>query len=269
MKIAFSTLACPNWSWEQIIDNAARLGYHGIELRGVEGEMVLPKARPFLPEAIEQTMADLKERGLDICSLDTSCSFHAESKFAASLKEGSDTIELAQKLGVPYVRVFGDRIPPSEERDTVLDRIARGLDELGRLAEGTGVTVLLETHGDIHHSELVLDIFSRIKSQSVGLLWDFEHPFMAGEAPAVTYERLRHLIKHVHVKDAYRNGEEKVCCAVGEGIVPVLEMIRLLQNDGYEGWYSLEYEKKWKDYLEEPEISLPAFINYLKSHSLI
>lgn len=48
MKIAFTTLSCPNWSWEHILNETTRLKYDGIEIRGIEGEMFLPKARPFL-----------------------------------------------------------------------------------------------------------------------------------------------------------------------------------------------------------------------------
>ena len=33
MKLAFSTLACPNWSWDLILDNAVRFGFDGIEIR--------------------------------------------------------------------------------------------------------------------------------------------------------------------------------------------------------------------------------------------
>src|SRR3954454_494808 len=41
--IAFSTLGCPAWNWKNILDQADRLGYAAIELRGVAGEMDLPK----------------------------------------------------------------------------------------------------------------------------------------------------------------------------------------------------------------------------------
>ena len=36
--LAFSTLACPDWSWEQAVQKAVEYGYQGLELRGVEGE---------------------------------------------------------------------------------------------------------------------------------------------------------------------------------------------------------------------------------------
>src|SRR5256885_12951737 len=35
--IAFSTLGCPSWTWKTILDQADRLGYAAIELRGVAG----------------------------------------------------------------------------------------------------------------------------------------------------------------------------------------------------------------------------------------
>ena len=47
MKIAFSTVGCPEWSWNDIYIMAKDLGYNGIELRGLENEMNLLKARPF------------------------------------------------------------------------------------------------------------------------------------------------------------------------------------------------------------------------------
>ena len=36
MKISFSTLGCPAWSLDRILDAAGRLGYDGVELRFVE-----------------------------------------------------------------------------------------------------------------------------------------------------------------------------------------------------------------------------------------
>lgn len=35
MKISFSTLGCPRWSWREILATACDLGYGGVEVRGV------------------------------------------------------------------------------------------------------------------------------------------------------------------------------------------------------------------------------------------
>ncbi|SFK99147.1 Sugar phosphate isomerase/epimerase [Paenibacillus sp. 1_12] len=264
MKIAFQTLASPNWSWEETLNAASQLGYDGIELRGVEGEMYLSRARPFLPEHIEQTQLDLKQKGLEICCLDTSCSFHNEEKYRAAIQEGKDCIDLAIKLQSPYIRVFGDIIPEASSEAEIIQQISAGLTELGRHAEGTGVTVLLETHGDINNHRIIKEIMERTDSSSVGVLWDFEHPYLHGEEPEITYSELAPFIKHTHVKDAIKSVDGKKLCLIGDGDVPVPRIVSILKENGYDGWLSLEYEKKWAPYLEEPEVSLPAYISYIK-----
>ncbi|TVY10211.1 sugar phosphate isomerase/epimerase family protein [Paenibacillus cremeus] len=263
MKVAFQTLACPNWTWETIVQEAHRLGYDGIEIRGIEGEMYLPKARPFLPENVDRTMAQLQEHGLEICCLDTGCSFHAEDKFESAIKEGRETIDLAVKLGVPYIRVFGDKLPDPERKEATVAQVADGLEQLGRYAEGKGVTVLLETHGDFNRHDLISEVLGRTSSPAIGVLWDFEHPYMHGESVQDTYDHLARHIKHTHVKDARNVDGVKQLCLIGDGEVPMADIVRILQERGYTGWLSLEYEKKWVPTLEEPEVSLPAYIQYI------
>jgi sugar phosphate isomerase/epimerase len=265
MKIAFQTLATPDWTWEQTLNEAKRMGYDGIELRGMEGEMYLPKARPFLPENIEQSILEIDRLELEICCLDTSCSFHDVSRIVPTIQEGKDYIDLAVKLKAPYIRVFGDLIPLSVSKAQVIAQIAAGLTELGQYAENKGVTVLLETHGDINNYQIIQDIFAQSSSSAIGLLWDFGHPFFNHEEPEVTYRELAPYIKHTHVKDAKLLPVGHELCLIGEGDVPVSRMVSILKQNGYTGWYSLEFEKKWyPDLLEEPEVSLPSYMDFMK-----
>ena len=55
MKLTFSTLACPNWSWDLILDHAVRFGFDSIEIRGIESELDLGRMKPFLPDQAEET----------------------------------------------------------------------------------------------------------------------------------------------------------------------------------------------------------------------
>jgi sugar phosphate isomerase/epimerase len=265
MKISFTTLSCPDWSWDKILDEAVRLGYDGIEVRGVEGEMFLPKAKPFLSENIDNTIAVLKQKGLEICCLDTSCSFHDPQKFDAAITEGKATIDLAQKLGVPYIRVFGNNIPDPSKKDETIERVAKGLETLARYADEKGVCVLIETHGDFSASDDLLEVLNRVYSPAIGVLWDINHPYKAfGEPIELTYERLGKYIKHTHIKDSKGMGKEAKLCLVGEGDLPIKQCIDLLKEHGYDGWLSLEWEKKWHPELEEPEVAIPAYIEYIK-----
>ena len=42
MRLAFTTLACPAWSFEQVADAAGRYGYEGLELRLLDGDVITP-----------------------------------------------------------------------------------------------------------------------------------------------------------------------------------------------------------------------------------
>lgn len=266
MKISFTTLSCPSWSWEKVLDQAKHLGYDGIEIRGIEGEMFLPKARPFLAENIGSTISDLKQKGLKICCLDTSCSFHDPLTFDGAIAEGKASIDLAQKLSVPYIRVFGNNIPDPSKREETICRLAEGLEELGRYAEGKDVYVLIETHGDFSSSDDLSAVLVKTNSPAIGVLWDIHHPYKAcGEPMITTYEKLEKYIKHVHIKDSKGTGAHAPLCLVGEGDLPIAESLDILKKNGYEGWLSLEWEKKWHPEIEEPEVAIPAYIKYIKN----
>ena len=59
MKLAFSTIGCPNWSYDEVVSTASDLGYDGFEVRGIGGEIYAPDVKQFKPENIEKT----KEKG--------------------------------------------------------------------------------------------------------------------------------------------------------------------------------------------------------------
>ena len=66
MKIAFSTLGCPDFSWSDIYSVAKDFGFDGIEIRGIGKEISAVKARPFIDGQIDRTIATLERLGLEI-----------------------------------------------------------------------------------------------------------------------------------------------------------------------------------------------------------
>ena len=144
MKIAFSTLGCPGWSWDDMLVTAADLGFKGIELRGIENEMYIPKAVQFTDTNLQLSKDRLNKLQLSIPALTSSCYLFDKEKSENYLAEGREYIDLAAKLGVPYVRVLGDgTIEP--EKDIDLDFVALNLKKLSDYANGRNVMVLIET----------------------------------------------------------------------------------------------------------------------------
>lgn len=266
-RLAFTTLGAPAWSWTKVLDEAQRLGFGAIEVRGVDGEMDLPKAPVFAPAERAKTLADLEAHGLAICGLGSSVNLHDAKKLPDQLASGRAYIDLAQALGVPYVRVFGDKIPAGTDEGAIIAQVAAGLDELGRYAEGRGVGVLIEAHGDFSDSRRLTAVMARAHSPAVGILWDAHHPWRAcGEPLQTTYAALKPWIRHIHVKDSRATADGNFrYCLTGEGEFPWDELWRILREDGYTGYISLEWEKRWHPELEEPEVALPQFVQRMRA----
>ena len=49
MKLAFSTLGCPNWGVDEILEAARTNGYDGVELRFYQGSLDLKQALDAFP----------------------------------------------------------------------------------------------------------------------------------------------------------------------------------------------------------------------------
>ena len=264
MKIAFSTLGCPGWSWDDILSTARDLGFDGIEVRGVENELYMPKAAPFLEKNAKATMERLKKLILEIPSLTSACYLFDRENSEANLKEGMDYTALAARLGIPYVRVLGDKNPePGKDIDLVL--VAKNLRKLDEFAAGKGVTLLVETNGVLANSDRMLELLKMAGCSNVGVLWDVHHPFRYfGEPVEKTWSALKEYIKFVHIKDSIMENGKIRYKMMGHGGVPVREALLLMKNEGYTGFVSLEWVKRWCMDLEEPGVVFSHFVNYVK-----
>lgn len=260
--IAFSTLGCPAWPWKTVLEHADRLGYAAIELRGIEGDMDLPKRPELVGDRLKATKADLAALGLVISDLGGSSNMHEKDAAAREkqLDEGRRFIDLAHAMGVPYVRMFGDRIPPDEPREEVMKRVSEGFQRMADHAKPAGVTVLIESHGDFTRSGDLEEILTRVGSPHFALLWDAHHTFVAGkEEPAATWARLGRYVRHTHLKDSKAEGAGRRYVLTGSGEVPIAEQVKVLAGAGYRGYYCFEWEKKWHPTIEEPEVAFPHY----------
>src|SRR5205809_4759744 len=123
------------------------------------------------------------------------------TKRAAQLAEARRFIDLAQALGAPYLRVFGNNYVKDVPRADMIAHIAGGLRELGDYGRPKGVTVLVESHGDFTDSPSLLEVLRQADSPAVELLGEAEHTFGLGkEQPEDTVRQLGRYIRHTHLK---------------------------------------------------------------------
>ena len=142
-----------------------------------------------------------------------------------------------------------------------------GQQEAIPLAERLGVAIAIETHDAFSASSVVAELLAMVQSKWVGALWDSHHPHRMGERPAEVYGNIGPRVLHVQVKDARRSVAHKggwQLVPLGEGEVPVREIISLLAAGGYAGYISVEWEKYWHPEIEVPEIALPQHLQVLQ-----
>lgn len=262
LPMGFSTLGTPDWTWDRTLDFAAAQGYSTVELRGILTQMDLTLVPELTPARLPDTKRQLADHGLSIVCLGASANMHETdaAKRAAAMKEGRAFIDLAQTLGTPYVRVFGNDFVPGVPRDKMLAHVAAGLRELGDYASGRGVAVLIESHGGFTDSPTLREILERADSPAVALLWDAHHTFaQSHEAPEDTVRQLGKWIRHTHLKDSIPNGKERRYVLTGTGDVPVRRQVEALAKSGYTGRYSFEWEKRWHPEIEASDVAIAQF----------
>ncbi len=269
LQLSFSTLGCPDWSFDKIIDFAAASGYTGIEVRGILHEMDLPKVPEFSDSRISETLQKMAKRGLSFVDLGSSAAMHLPEgpERVKSLDEGRRFIDLSVKLKCPFIRVFPNELPRDTPKEQSIARIVAGLKEMGDHARGTGVTVLMESHGQLVHTPDLLNVMKMVNSAQVGLIWDICNMWaVTGEEPAEVYKILKSWIRHTHIKDFTRTGDKINYVFLGKGITPIFKAIDLLVADGYNGFYSFEWEKLWHPEIAAPEIAIPDYPQAMKKH---
>lgn len=262
MKLSFTTAGCPGRSWRNIMALAEELAMKGVEIRGVGDEIYAPNIPEFSGENLEKTKAQLERSGICIPALDSTCALALPSASAAAMIEAKAYIDLASRLGAPYVRVMSTEKAQPTPGD--LDLCAEQYEKICRYAEGKGVTPLMETNGILAKSSDMAAFMARIESENKGVLWDIHHPFRYfGEAPEETAKNIGPLVRHVHVKDSLKVGDEIKYKMMGHGDVPVFDAVRQLKAMGYDGFISLEWLKRWNPELEEPGIVFAHYKGFM------
>lgn len=267
MKISFSTLSCPEWSWSDTYSIAKDLNFNGIEVRMLDDDIFAIKSRPFRGQKLPHIIEKLNELNLEIPCLSTGICLKQPENFSNTEAEIKVYAELAQKLNTPYVRLLADNnISPEEEVDD--DVIVDSLVKLIPLAEEYNITLLVETNGVYSDTARLAKVMDRVKSRKVAVLWDMHHPYrFAGESPETTVSNLGEYIKFVQVKDSIMTPDGKLeYRMIGNGDIPIKEMLALLESINYIGYISLEWVRQWAKQLFNGGIVLPHFAEFMRPY---
>ena len=247
MNLSFSTRGWSHLSWGELVDAADEMHFGGIELYNIQERPELTdRGGPFHQYSVVSTLRALRERKLEIPCVDTS--FDVSAADDDTVESMERMIALTSDLRSPYMAV-------TAKRDD-LDRVCAVLERLIPTAEEKGVTILIKTSGLFADTSRLRDVLNHFACDQLAVLWNVHHPYREkGETPAQTITNLGAYIKHVHLRDSGDDGEFAL---IGEGTLPVEDVMRALYSVDYDGYISMEWKPEWLEELTDYEVISPT-----------
>ena len=250
MNLSFSTRGSNSLSWEEQIRDAEEMGFQGIEPYNIqEFPSLSGRGGAFHAYMLNETIRDLKKNKLTLPCFDTSIDLSLPLE---STEKVEYLISTASSMKVPYIAFCALH----EDEDTVNSNIRTILG----LAE-ENVCVLIKTVGIFADTERLRHLMDSYACDGLAALWDMHHPYRDfGEIPDKTIRNLGGYVKHVHLRDS---DDDLSYNLIGEGTLPIRDMMNALSSIDYNGFISLEWKTDWIRDIPDREIIFPHFLNYM------
>lgn len=288
-QIAGHTMGTPEYT----VLEALRL-FHDIGLDGAE-IVVQDDYRSGIPvDCPQEQLREIKETaeklGLEIVALTPYNSRFNDLDESVREREEKAIlrcIEAAEYLGAKYIRIYGGNYAAG---DTDPDgkkwaALAESMRRLGDAAERHHVKLVIENHFNTMtvSAKQSIDLSREINHPAVGILYDQANLTFTGQEDYRTAIPLQtEKVYYMHVKDlkfkenqtgfvssdvSHPKEEERnvVTRIVGEGELDWPGILRMVHQHGYEGWLSLEYERRWHpDDIPDASVGMKRSAEYLR-----
>lgn len=144
--------------------------------------------------------------------------------------------EWGAALGAEHLVIGGgaQRTEPPSDQD--YDRLAGGLDEVARIADGHGLRASYHPHLStiVESPEQVEKVFLRT---DIAFCPDTGHLQAGGGDPVELVRTYRDRIAYVHIKDIDASG---TFVPLGQGVLDVAGVLEVLRSTGFDGWVTVE-----------------------------
>lgn len=253
MKISFFTNSLHRWPIEKSFEVASKFGYDGIEIWGGRPHAYAPDMKP---EDI-QKIKDLSAKyNLPIVSFEPemACLLWRDQRWIdESMEYFRQCIDFCKAIGCPYMVMAALQCSYEYSTDEDWAQFIKYMKELAAYSESVdGVTMILETvtpwEGNILiRSDDTVRALKEINSPKVKAMLDLAAPLTVGEPSSNYFEKLGKDLVHVHLVDCKKDVEDHLI--LGDGELPVEEVLSMLDSYGYDGYCSVEL---FDEYRTEP-----------------
>lgn len=289
MKIAGHTMGTPEYTVTEAIKLFHDIGIDGTEIvvqNGYHSGISTACTR----EELDEIKACAAENHIEICCLTPYNSFFNDlddAKRKSEIQDIETVIRACEYLGARFIRIYGGNLIAGDTY-RLPERRARLVDSmryLGEKAAAKNVTLVIENHFNTMclSAKDSYSVIKEINHPNVKILYDQANLSFTGnedyeEAIAIQQDE----VAYMHVKDlVFKEGvsftsdqvshpeESKrnvYTRIVGEGVIAWPEILKLVKLHGYDGWLSMEYERRWHpDDIPDASIGMKKSADYIRS----
>jgi sugar phosphate isomerase/epimerase len=230
MKLSLDTYSIgTDLTLRDLIELLTANGFDGVEFRceanqkhGVELETS--------PEERRRIRTLLEGAGITVACLSTGQRYESPDPAArqAAIERTKRFLDLAADLGCGRIRVFGNDFPEGVPKPQVVQYVGESLRACGEHAEGSGVDVLLEMHGQFYYWEYALGAVQVADHPNVAINYNCDVRDLVNGSVAYTFGQVKDHVRHVHLHD------------LEDPAYPYKELFGILKETGYDGFCSLE-----------------------------
>ena len=272
MKLSVSTLFCPEYSLDEVINLLKSNDINAVELRMVNGSWTGVES-----EADWEKFSDkLKKENITVTDVATSVTVKGFNNKDKELDGYREAFRFSKAFNAKGIRIFaGNWVKniPEQPLDLNYEEIVERIKFLCDEAAKDNLEIWLESHNYEFSSGASLKKLSDdVKKDNFKIIWDILHSLEAGESIEETINYIGDIISHIHYKDAIPFEDKKAFLwkhtILGEGNVPIKEVAKSLERKNYDGYYSLEWEGNGKAELKDlklsPENVLKKYIEVIR-----
>ena len=263
--ISWGVCELPDWGivlpYEQVLDEMADLGYAGTEL-GPWG---------YLPKEAARLEKELRARRLTLAGAFCPVTLHEPARYDEQMAYAMETCRLLADLGAPVLvlaeagdaereRIAG-RVRGSDPHfsEAQWKRFSEGANEIARRASEMGLVTAFHPHAGtyVETPAETKELLRRTDPGLVGLCLDTGHVYYGGGDPVALAQSDPGRIRHVHLKDVYRDRYERalaqkldftaavgedVFAPVGSGTLDMALLLGILREARFDGWLIVEQD---------------------------
>lgn len=289
MKIAGHTMGTPEYTVLEAIKLFHDIGIEGAEIVVQDGYC------SGISCACSKEELALVKKAAEENNIEISCLTPYNSYFnslddqvrTAEIDGICKVIDACEYLGAHFIRIYGGNLEAGDTTDLKERRakLVESMRLLGERAAEKDVTLVIENHFNTMSvsAKDSADLIREINHPAVRILYDQANlNFTEKEDYEEAIEIQQQYVAYMHVKDlVFKKGvafsssevsrpdesERNVYTRiVGEGVIPWPEILKLVKEHGYDGWLSLEYERRWHpDDIPDASIGMKKSADYLKT----